>query len=149
MSLFKMLLCGAGLLVFLWIRDFGASSDSPPPADASPVPTQPPGAPQASEAQVRQITEGKPVITRIEFRNKLVTVKTGWNGPVYEVQDKAGNVLAAELSEQELQACEPELYRLIQTAVGGSTAKDAGVLDARVSLSAAGKVADAPSARSR
>jgi len=61
--------------------------------------------------------EGKlPVIVYLEMRNEVVTVMSGYEGPVYTVTTKDGRILGKQLSEQELQVKLPNIYRFLKTS---------------------------------
>jgi hypothetical protein len=134
MKVVRLLLFAAGIAVFLLIRYFATSA--PPEAKPAVPPTQ---------AKNSQPATTAPVITRLEFQGKTVTIKTGPRGPVYEVKSKDGKVLAQDLSEKELQARDPQLHKLIQTAIGSATLKDGRVIDARVNAPSQPKPAPRPS----
>src|SRR5262245_40445786 len=92
------------------------------------------GAKPTSE-KVQPVTD-LPIICHVEKRDKLITVKAGPNGLVYQVATKAGKILYRDLPENELQAKAPELYQFIKMAiVGNARPNERGVfLDARVRI---------------
>lgn len=151
MSAFRMLLCGAGLAVFLVVRYYCASSQDVEADvqgnDASHSATKTSMPP--AKATNPQPVEKPPAITHLELRNHHVTIKQGADGPVYEVRSKDGKVLAKDLSDQELHARHPGLHRLIETAIASNTAKDGRVLDARVTHTVPSESPPAPSSRPR
>ncbi len=63
-----------------------------------------------------------PTLGSLEFRDRTVTILSGARGPVYTVTTKDGTTIAKEVSEQELQAKFPDLYRRIKTGVAGNDA---------------------------
>ncbi len=71
-----------------------------------------------------------PVIVQLEQRNKIITIKTGPDGPVYCVKTKDGKALIQNLTAKELQARDPRLYQFIKPAVAGSANEDGNILDA-------------------
>ena len=82
-------------------------------------------APNAS----RTVTDS-PVIVSLASRDNIITISSGPNGIVYSVADKQGRVLHRDLSEKELQAKVPDLYRVIKNAIGangGAKANDASM----------------------
>jgi hypothetical protein len=69
-------------------------------------------------------TETKfPVIVYLETRGEVVAVMSGYKGTIYTVTAKDGEILGEELSEQELQAELPEIYRLVKTSYTGEEGK--------------------------
>lgn len=131
MNAFRLVLCLGGFATYLVVKQFIApgSPEAKPANPTRPVPVPvKPG--KSAHEQMLATPAPLPVITHLEMRDKLVTIRAGELGPVYEVKTKDGKVLAANLSETELQAREPQLYELIQTAVGFAS-KDGRVVDAR------------------
>jgi hypothetical protein len=84
-----------------------------------------------------QSTTDLPIICHVEKRDKLITVKAGRNGLIYQVATKAGKILYRDLSENELQAKAPELYQFIKMAIVGDARPNKGgaFLDARLRIS--------------
>ena len=71
-------------------------------------------------------------IVHLETQDKFVTIQSGAEGLVYQVQAKDGTLLHENLSEEQLKAQAPEMHDLIKTAVAGGDSKDNSFLDARV-----------------
>ncbi len=137
MTSFRLILCAAGVAAFALLR-FYATSASPETGTAIPKLETPESKPssQPPNATVAPSPSPQPVITHLEFRDKLVTIKAGAHGPIYEVRSKDGRLLRENLTAKELQAREPGLYKLIQTAIGSAAPKDGSVMDARIDLKA-------------
>ena len=72
------------------------------------------------EHSVRVQTENRedklPVIVSLETRNEVVSVISGYEGPVYTVTTKYGRILGKHLSEKELQAKLPNIYHFVKTS---------------------------------
>jgi hypothetical protein len=64
-----------------------------------------------------------PVIGHLEFRDQMVTIFSGSNGPLYTVTAKDGQRLAAQLGERELHARFPDLYQNMKTSMAGNDAR--------------------------
>lgn len=60
-----------------------------------------------------------PVIVHLQTRNEIITVMAGPDGPVYTVRAREGRMLGQRLSERELQAQLPKIYRFLKTAYAG------------------------------
>jgi len=73
-----------------------------------------------------------PVITVLERRGEIITVKAGPNGPLYSARTKSGEVIARDLTAEELQASHPDLYQFVKTSI--ATGADGAFMDARVEL---------------
>jgi hypothetical protein len=62
-------------------------------------------------------TESKlPVIVYLETRNEVVSIMSGYEGPVYTVTTKDGRILGEHLSEHELQVELPNIYHFLKTS---------------------------------
>ncbi len=137
MTSFRLILCAAGIAAFALLRFYATSA--PPetkPAIPKPETRAPKPSTQQPDATVAQSPSPQPVITHLEFRDKQVTIKAGAHGPIYEVRSKDGKLLRENLTPKELQAREPGLYKLIQTAIGSAAPEDGSVMDARIDLKA-------------
>lgn len=67
-----------------------------------------------------EIAEGRPpVIGHLEMRNEVVTIMSGYGGPVYTITAEDGGILAEQLSEQEMKAISPRIYRLLKSSYAG------------------------------
>jgi len=56
------------------------------------------------------------VIVYLEMRNEVVTIMSGYEGPIYSVTTKDGRILGKHLSEQELQVKLPNIYHFLKTS---------------------------------
>ena len=72
------------------------------------------------------------VIGYLEKRDRVITIKSGPQGPVYSVATKAGKVLHENLSAEQLKAQAPELHELIKTGVAGDARMRSSRIDASV-----------------
>jgi hypothetical protein len=63
------------------------------------------------------------VIVYLQTRGEIVSVMSGYEGAIYNVTAKDGEVLGKELFEQELQAKLPEIYHLVKTSYTGEESK--------------------------
>ncbi|WP_152532155.1 hypothetical protein [Leptolyngbya sp. Heron Island J] len=73
-------------------------------------------------AQAEQpLTQGDtyPVISQLELRDRTVTITSHPSGYRYSIADRAGTVLSAALTEQEMADQYPGLFDLLQPAVAG------------------------------
>jgi len=57
-----------------------------------------------------------PVIVYLETRNEVVSIISGYQGPVYTVTTRDGRILGKQLSEQELQVKLPDIYHFLKTS---------------------------------
>jgi hypothetical protein len=64
-----------------------------------------------------------PVIGHVEFRDQMVTILSGSNGPLYTVTAKDGQRLAAQLGELELHARFPDLYQKMKASMAANDAR--------------------------
>jgi hypothetical protein len=83
--------------------------------------------PQAASPASRAISKGGgeeyPVIGSLEFRNKIVTILSGPNGPVYTVTTSDGTTVARHLRVDQFQAKFPDLYEHMKNGVAGNDAR--------------------------
>jgi hypothetical protein len=70
-----------------------------------------PAAPQA------QLKKELPMICRLVSREQTVTISGGANGPVYSVQNSAGQTLLSYVSREELRLRHPDLSRQLDSAI--------------------------------
>lgn len=56
------------------------------------------------------------VIVYLKMRNEVVSIMSGYEGPVYTVTTKDGRILGKDLSERELQEKLPNIYRFLKTS---------------------------------
>jgi len=57
-----------------------------------------------------------PVIVHLKMRSEVVSIMSGYEGPVYTVTTKDGGILGKHLSEQELQVRLPNIYYFLKTS---------------------------------
>ena len=67
-------------------------------------------------------TSDNPVIGHLQTRNKLITIRTGADGPLYSVKSKEGKILAVDLPATELSARFPELKKVVERGFAGDDA---------------------------
>ena len=58
-----------------------------------------------------------PVIGHLEKRDRIITIKSGPQGPVYSVATKDGKVLFENVSAEQLKARAPEIHDLLKTGL--------------------------------
>jgi len=63
--------------------------------------------------------EGGPAIVHLAMRDHLVTISASPDGPRYSIRDRSGNLLSADISDEELLASYPQLYQRINSGVAG------------------------------
>lgn len=56
------------------------------------------------------------VIVYLKMRNEVVSIMSGYEGPVYTVTTKNGKILGKQLTEQELQVKLPDIYHFLKTS---------------------------------
>jgi len=71
---------------------------------------------QSGRVQTESPEDKLQVIVYLEMRNEVVTVMSGYEGPVYTVTTKDGRILGKYLSEHELQEKLPNLYHFLKTS---------------------------------
>ena len=59
-------------------------------------------------------TSGNYVIGHLKTRDKIITIRTGRDGPLYTVKTKEGNILAVGLMTSEISSKFPELEELVK-----------------------------------
>jgi L-ascorbate metabolism protein UlaG (beta-lactamase superfamily) len=64
-------------------------------------------------------SDGLTVIGYLESRNRVITIKSGPKGPVYNVATKDGKLLFENVSADQLRARAPEIHDLLKTGVAG------------------------------
>jgi hypothetical protein len=95
----------------------------PPVAGATPA-TAIPAAPSTQPTD----TAGHPVITRLVGRDKVVVITRGPAGPLYSATNRAGDVLVAGATLDELRDRAPDVYQFLFPTVtrhGATAAADA------------------------
>ena len=71
---------------------------------------------QSGRVQTGNLEDELPVIVYLEMRNEVVSIMSGYEGPVYTVTTKDGRILGKDLSEQELQVKLPNIYHFLKTS---------------------------------
>ncbi len=71
---------------------------------------------QSGRVQTENLEDNLPVIVSLETRNEVVSIMSGYEGPVYTVTTKDGGILGKDLSEQELQEKLPNIYHFLKTS---------------------------------
>ncbi|MFZ2147323.1 MAG: hypothetical protein WAV28_08890 [Sedimentisphaerales bacterium] len=71
---------------------------------------------QAGRVQTGNPDDKLPVIVYLQTRNEVVSVMSGYEGPVYTVTTKDGRVLGKHLNEHELQVKLPNIYHFLKTS---------------------------------
>lgn len=94
----------------------------------------------ATAKTVKKASTDQTVIVQLEKKNHSITISTSPKGPLYTVRDSKGKVIADALTETQLQAKLPEIYREVKKAIAD------GKLDASLDHGHIGPSAGAPSA---
>jgi len=71
---------------------------------------------QSVRVQTENLEDKLPVIIYLETRNEVVSIMSGYEGPVYTVTTRDGGILGKHLSEQELQVKLPNIYHFLKTS---------------------------------
>jgi hypothetical protein len=71
---------------------------------------------QSVRVQSENAEDKLPVIVSLETRNEVVSIMSGYEGPVYTVTTREGEMLGKHLSEQELQVKLPNIYHFVKTS---------------------------------
>jgi len=71
---------------------------------------------QSVRVQSENAEDKLPVIVSLETRNEVVSIMSGYEGPVYTVTTREGEILGIHLSEQELQVKLPNIYHFVKTS---------------------------------
>ena len=71
---------------------------------------------QSGRVQTENLEDNLPVIIYLETRNEVVSIMSGYEGPVYTVTTKDGRIIGKNLSENELQVKLPEIYHFLKTS---------------------------------
>jgi len=66
--------------------------------------------------QTGNLEDSLPVIVSLGTRNEVVSIMSGYQGPVYTVTTKDGRILGKHLTEQELQVKLPNIYHFLKTS---------------------------------
>jgi len=71
---------------------------------------------QSGRVQTGNPEDKHPVIVYLEMRNEVISIMSGYEGPVYTVTTRGGSVLGKHLNEQELQVKLPNIYYFLKTS---------------------------------
>ena len=71
---------------------------------------------QSVRVQTGNLEDNLPVIVSLETRNEVVSIMSGYEGPVYTVTTKDGRILGKYFTEQELQVKLPSIYHFVKTS---------------------------------
>jgi hypothetical protein len=71
---------------------------------------------QSGRVQTGNLEDSLPVIVSLGTRNEVVSIMSGYQGPVYTVTTKDGRILGKQLTEQELQVKLPNIYHFVKTS---------------------------------
>jgi hypothetical protein len=71
---------------------------------------------QSGRVQTGNLEDSLPVIVSLGTRNEVVSIMSGYQGPVYTVTTKDGRILGKQLTEQELQVKLPDIYHFLKTS---------------------------------
>ncbi|MFB0551959.1 MAG: hypothetical protein ACETWQ_01490 [Phycisphaerae bacterium] len=71
---------------------------------------------RSGRVQTGNLEDNLPVIVSLETRNEVVSIMSGYEGPVYTVTTRDGRILGKQLSEQELQVKLPDIYHFVKTS---------------------------------
>ena len=131
------LLLLAASMMFLSCASRQLSGDSRSSTSLQPASAQPGGQTDATDVSApgtpatgTTCSENVGVLGYLEFRDKMVTIRDGSEGPFYSVAAKDGKVLAQRLSMRQFQAQFPELYEKLKKATAANDAR-AGSIDSR------------------
>ncbi len=71
---------------------------------------------QSGRVQTGNLEDNLPVIVSLGTRNEVVSIMSGYQGPIYTVTTKDGRILGKQLTEQELQVKLPNIYNFLKTS---------------------------------
>ncbi len=71
---------------------------------------------QSGRVQTENLEDNLPVIIYLETRNEVVSIMSGYEGPVYTVTTREGRIIGKNLSENELQVKLPNIYNFLKTS---------------------------------
>lgn len=71
---------------------------------------------QSGRVQAGNPEDKHPVIVSLETRNEVVSIMSGYEGPVYTITTRDGRILGKHLNEQELQVKLPNIYHFVKTS---------------------------------
>src|SRR5581483_5041366 len=87
------------------------------PTQSADAPKKAPRETPSPSAKATSKSEPYPVIGYLEKRERVITIKSGPQGPVYSVATKEGKVLFENLSTEQLRAQAPEIHSLIKSSI--------------------------------
>ena len=87
---------------------------------------------QAAEQSTAPGAASRPVIGILETTDRIIVILAGPEGPRYSIKSRAGQMLGSNLTDKQLEAADPEIYKLIQQALAGQQSKGSTFLDARI-----------------
>jgi len=111
----------AGLTVSLIVLALGGCCQTrdthQPRGQTAPVASAPPPALQARPVpNAAQHSDG-PIVGHLKTRDKLITMRSGSDGPLYTVKSEDGTVLAVDLAGEDLSAKFPELKNVVERGI--------------------------------
>jgi len=71
---------------------------------------------QSVRVQTGNLEDNLPVIVSLKTRNEVVSIMSGYEGPVYTVTTRDGRIVGKNLSENELQVKLPNIYHFLKTS---------------------------------
>ncbi len=71
---------------------------------------------QSGLVQTENLEDNLPVIVSLETKNEVVSIMSGYEGPVYTVTTREGRIIGKNLSENELQVKLPNIYHFLKTS---------------------------------
>jgi len=87
---------------------------------------------QAAEKSTAPGAASQPVIGILETTDRIIVILTGPEGPRYSIKSRAGRMLGSNLTDKQLEATDPEIYKLIQQALAEQQSNGNTYLDARI-----------------
>ena len=86
---------------------------------------------QTSTVTFSQKSDG-PVIVHLATRDRVITISSGIDGPVYTVKTRDGKILGEKLSADALHARFPEIEKFMDTTLAGQDEKSGRWIDASI-----------------
>ena len=71
---------------------------------------------QSARVQTENTESKLPVIVSLETRHEVVSIMSGYEGPVYTVTTRDGRIIGKRLSEKDLQVKLPNIYHFLKTS---------------------------------
>lgn len=90
---------------------------------------------QAAEKSTAPGAANQPVIGILKTTDRIIVILAGPEGPRYSIKSRAGQMLGSNLTDKQLEAVDPDIYKLIQQALAGPQSKGNTYLDARIQTS--------------